>query len=376
MLIGKNPQEVVEMLKKHVFGKKIRHPHAITTCNGIQLIYLLDGGEFKSKEQFQEIIKLRAAIVSKLVEIFSDFGVDTGAFLPTQIFRAAGSQHRKTGVIAQTSYYFHEIPHIRTFADEIDADPEEVSTISNDGSREKKKLPAKHRKAIFNAKQEIRQAVINELSGFVMNHMGILVPIRGNRFDGTGEYDFWTRCDAILADLIRLATIRKDNPSGTRRRARIAFVASVLAHLRFNSQEAREFVYGVSYVFTEPKDEDILEQKVQEGKEYSELLSKVMRIPNTKTIITKWLQGITDQESSQLITLTTPNENLRRERIAKKIKRGSGTAERYRELRAKQKQDNQLMAAQMRENGMSVKQISETMGVSECTVKRWFRETR
>lgn len=329
---GFTSEQVEAQLKADYFGTEIPTPNMlIHSGRGLNLIWFLNPISGLAIDRWDE---LQRALFKKLESL----GGDKKALDATRIFRVAGSVNSKSKEVV----YF-DILHDYRY------DLEEISEEYFPGIYKKVRKPKKNLKPNRKAKEQTKPGV-----KYLFND--------------------YTLYKARMDDIHTLVSLRSGNVEGCREY--MLFLYRYWALVQHEDKEkARELMLELNSSFSIPLNEREAVHDTKSAERYYDS-EEPFRITHERVI--DWL-GISPEEQTQLKTIHSVAEGLRRDRISQTERRRSkGVKERsqYEAERSSQKADRAAQLAKLLSENpeYTQQQLAKITGISQQTVSRLLRK--
>lgn len=336
--VGLTKEKTIESILEHVERGNIPMPNVIAQSRGIQLFWSIDGGVPPKMEW------LTRFITESYIDTLDKLGADGKAALTTQLMRIPGSINNKNNEnVPVTSKvmdnYAYNIYELRDCADKLGR----LNYTPKKQSKQSIKL--------FKGKVDVSKVLtsLNRLNVLRLEDMEHLARTRGIEYYRTASH----RNVFVYNYAFQMSLIRSTIESV--KRAVYSNISEVLSHL-----DNKEVDKTIKSAFDGAKK---FQTKFSECgyRINSKDMAKVVKPKLTKTII-KDLE-ITSEEMNELKTL---NNLTKKERDNKRY-------EPIKQANAMKKSERDSKVIELRERGMKLKEIAESMGVSLSTVKNILR---
>lgn len=361
---NKTPSEMIGILSKNKFIKKIPPSMYIFSGKGIYAIWLLD-----RSAHAQKCLPIWNKLMSNIHDELKKYGADAKSVEPSHVLRLTGSVNTKTGNIAKIikdSYYRfnpkrYSLDELaKLMLPELKYTKEEFKKILAKKRKSKKDKAACKTKSLYN---------IHSLNYARMQDLQRLVELREGQCNGYREqiiflYRYWANC------------FYKDNKKAL--------------------EEAKE----LNKMFTEPLNEKEVEEATIRAEVASEILAKKLeeycnleKKPSIKTFFKKTgcyiysnkklieILDIQQNEMEHLSTIiNTKEKNRRNKNYRNEWKKARGKAGRRNEngltSREQAKFDKIYAILRLQKEGLNQSQIASKLGVTRQAISKLVKEIK
>lgn len=339
--VGLTKEKTIESILDHVKRGNIPMPNVIAQSRGIQLFWSIDGGVPPKMEW------LTRFITEAYIDTLDNLGADGKAALTSQLMRIPDSINNKNNEnVPVTSKvmdkYAYNIYELRDCADKLNK--------LNYEPKNKMKQSVKLSKGVINVNNTITS--LNHLNMLRLKDMEYLAHTRGIEYYKTASHrNVFVYNYAFQMSLIR-STIKSV------RRAVYLNIAEVVSHL-----DRKEVDNTIKSAFDGAKN---FQTKLSESgyQINSKDMAKVIKPKKTQTIISDL--DITPEEMKKMKTLNNLTKKEYDNRRYQPIKQANAVK--------KEERDNKVI--ELRQSGLKLKEIAESMSVSLSTVKNILKKEK